>query len=691
MKKIILTILLSLFLLVSLGFVSASEIDDGSTTVLNEIESDSITEIDLDSISQVEASDADSISQVEHTKTDAVSTGQVEIVKTESAPITKTLDGGSFDDIQSAIDEMKDGDTLDLKGTFKSNGKPINVTKSITIKSSSKATLDGNVFSSIFDLSGKSIALNGLNLINSYSDISPAVYCHYEGSGNAKHSFLNCNFENNYGEYGGSCILTGENVQPDITGCTFKGNNANEGSTIHSNSRNMVIKKCTFIGNYASTGGAIHSSAPGLSIVNSIFKDNRADTGGCIYSESTFSIKDSTFSNNKASSGLAIYSEASFSIANSKFINHKASGEGIIKSRAPLTVSKSHFENNSREIIDSSAKVTVTDSKFVNNKGLIIISNGKITVKNSYFSNNKNTLISGPSYVVNSKFYKNAGDLIMGKTYVINSVFKSNKGGHCIWAEGKSTVKKCSFTSNTAYSGAAIYGKGLVVSYCNFTKNKATGKNSCGGAIDGRGVLKINNCRFVRNSAKHIAGAISCSKKAIITKCTFLNNRASSIGAVSSVNLVAKNCVFKNNRGGAIEALKKLTASKCTFIKNKYNYQGGAIYVSYGTVKNCVFTKNSAKKAGGAIYVLKKCNVYNSKFTRNSVKYYGSAIALFLKCTVKAKKCKFTKNSKGKGKNPFAWPFRTYGKGTVVCIGKEAKFTAVKCKGLSMAVKKHSL
>lgn len=675
------SLILFLILIVSIGMVSACEIDDGSTAVFNDVEADSIAEADLVSIDQEET--ALSIDQGDETP----------LSDDETTPITKTLNGGSFSDIQSSIDELNDGDTLELNGTFKSNGEVINVTKSITIKSAAKATLDGNKSSAIFSLSGQNITLIGLNIINSNDDTTSAVEGFYEGSGNAKYSFLNCNFEKNVGEYGGSCIFTGATVLLDVTGCTFKNNKAGDGAAIYSCSKNAVIRNCSFIGNNAGTGGAIYSCASGLSIVNSIFKSNTGTDGGCIYSEYSLSIKDSSFSNNNADYGGAIFSTASLSIVNSKFIKNKASDGGAIKTSAPLTVSKSHFENNTASIlggaIHSSVKMTITDSKFLSNKGSsVIVSKGKITVKNSYFAKNRSTIINGPSYVANSKFYNNLATSIQGKTYVINSVFKFNKGGSTIDSSGRSTIKKCSFFANTASFGAAIKGN-CIVSYSNFTKNNATSKKSRGGAIEAYGVVKINNCRFVSNVAKYMGGAIGGHKKETITKCTFLNNRAISGGAIVSDNLVVKDCTFKNNNGGAINA-EKLTASKCTFTKNKDSEQAGAIQVYSGTIRNCAFTKNYAKKTGGAIYVEKKCYVYNSKFTRNSVQRYGSAIVLYFKSVVKVNNCRFTKNSIGKGKNPFGWPFKTYGKGAVACVGSGPKFTAVKCKGLSMVVKKYS-
>ncbi len=681
MKNYIKIAILLLILILSIGMVSASEIDDGSAEILDDMEADSMAEADAVSVSQEE--------------TDTVAEADAAPLR-DGTPITKTLDGGSFSDIQSSIDELKDGDTLELKGTFQSNGQGINVTKSITIKSSVKATLDGKKSSEIFHLYGKNIVLNGLNLINSKSELSSAVDGLYEGSGNAKHSILNCNFENNVGVYGGSCIFMAESVQFDVSSCTFKNNKADDGAAIHSYSKNAVVKKCTFIGNNAKFGGAIYSSAPGLSVANSIFKNNKADEGGCIFSEKGVSIKDSTFNNNSADSGGVILAKSTSSFINSKFINNYANYGGVININAPLSISKSYFEKNGAKywggIVESSSKVDIADSKFVNNKkGASLISTVvKITVKNSYFTQNHATILNGDSYVANSKFYKNYKTSINGgKVNVINSVFKSNKGGSAINCEGKSTVKKCSFIGNTAREGAAINGQ-CTVSYSNFTKNKATSRDLSGGAISGYGIMKIYKCRFVKNTARYLGGAIYGGTKATITKCTFLNNRAHGAAAIYAYKLVVKNCVFKNNKYGAIKTTY-ISISKSTFIKNKDNLKSGAIEIFKGTVKNCLFKGNYARLTGGALCVEKRCTVLNSKFIGNSVKSYGSVMGIYFKSVVKFKNCIFSKNHNGKGRNLFGWPFKTYGKGMIACIGSGSKLTAVRCKGLSMAVKKYPL
>ena len=63
----------------------------------------------------------------------------VENLTIEDAPLLSksyTVNGGSFD----CIDNAKSGDTINLEGSFKSEGKAISINKKLTIKSSNKAT-----------------------------------------------------------------------------------------------------------------------------------------------------------------------------------------------------------------------------------------------------------------------------------------------------------------------------------------------------------------------------------------------------------------------------------------------------------------------------------------------------------------------------------------------------------------------
>ena len=77
---------------------------------------------------------------------ESISTNNIDPVENltiEDAPLLSksyTVNGGSFDDIQDCIDNAKSGDTINLEGSFKSEGKAISINKKLTIKSSNKAT-----------------------------------------------------------------------------------------------------------------------------------------------------------------------------------------------------------------------------------------------------------------------------------------------------------------------------------------------------------------------------------------------------------------------------------------------------------------------------------------------------------------------------------------------------------------------
>ena len=83
----------------------------------------------------------------------------------------------TFTNIQTAINNANENDTIELEGNYKSHGKEIQINKSITITSKDGAVLDGNGKSTIFNITNVNVCLMNLNIKNSYSNtITPAIY-----------------------------------------------------------------------------------------------------------------------------------------------------------------------------------------------------------------------------------------------------------------------------------------------------------------------------------------------------------------------------------------------------------------------------------------------------------------------------------------------------------------------------------
>lgn len=147
---------------------------------------------------------------------------------------------------------------------------------------------------------------------------------------------------------------------------------------------------------------------------------------------------------------------------------------------------------------------------------------------------------------------------IMGKNCTIN---KLN------WECSKNiTFKNITFNGNFAECGGAINSKNNVnVENCSFVENSAKGAvvSQCkGGAIysDG-GIVNISNSEFIRNAAEDYGGAIYSKGNIIINGSLFKDNTAN------------------DNDGGAIYSEGGIVNITCSEFEGNSAYEdGGAIY-----------------------------------------------------------------------------------------------------------------
>jgi hypothetical protein len=250
------------------------------------------------------------------------------------------------------------------------------------------------------------------------------------------------------------------------------------------------------------------------------------------------------------------------------------------------------------------------------------------------------TILKGNGNVV---IYNNANNLtnaalIDGVTIRNGNNSSNGYGGGMYNYSSSPGISNCTFSSNTASSGGAIYnknGSSPGINNCIFNNNNA----SSGGAIynDSSSSPGINNCMFNSNTASS-GGAIYNNDSAsspVINYCTFNSNTSSggSGGAVynSGKNTTISNCTFNNNMANISYA----------------SVYGGAIYASGSNtvVSNCTFTNNNASSSiaytttsatssyGGAIYVLgnnitiSDCSFNNNTSSASSASYSSSSNA----------------------------------------------------------------
>jgi MYXO-CTERM domain-containing protein len=191
----------------------------------------------------------------------------------------------------------------------------------------------------------------------------------------------------------------------------------------------------------------------------------------------------------------------------------------------------------------------------------------------------------------------NTGAALSLDTLALYQGYALGSGG-AIYSTSTVTCTDCTFSSNTAGSGGAIFcgGSGLTCTGCTFSSNY--GGN--GGAITSAGTVTCSACTFEYNfvgtpSSTGNGGAIAAVGDVTCTDCTFSANSIDSGGG----------------NGGAIHQFGvgySVNCTNCTFDGNNtpYGGSGGAIYCVCNGIActGCTFFANYALGAGGAICAL---------------------------------------------------------------------------------------
>ena len=108
------------------------------------------------------------VSAEDANSTDTVMADDLQIT-TEALSTTHAVSGNTFADIQNAIDNAKEGDTIELSGDYVGNGSEIRIDKALDIQGKGKTTLDADKKSSIF-----SVFSRNTNIYQIYSSSTAA-------------------------------------------------------------------------------------------------------------------------------------------------------------------------------------------------------------------------------------------------------------------------------------------------------------------------------------------------------------------------------------------------------------------------------------------------------------------------------------------------------------------------------------
>lgn len=454
MKKIKLLLIISLILLMFLGINTISASD--SNTTLERASYDDL-EINHENFNEINGKDP--------------------------------INGGTFEDIQTAIENANDGDTIQLNGTFKSTGKEIAIYKNITIKGSQKTILDAKGFEFFFKFyhSAKNITLNGLTFINASSEYHGAITNAYGAYGN--YSLVNCTFENNNGQLIVQYLL--DNWQESnytLYNCNFTNNGPLKLAKISGTN----IYNCNFVKN------SIRLSNIG-EIENCNFTENVGNDSYLIFNVK--SIRNSNFIKNNGFLPSMIFNVGP--VENSKFIENSIIGYGIIQTVDSIT--DCNFENN----FVSYREGHYREGYYIRGYSGEGVVNGVNSVKNSNFTNNK----------------ASAGGAIYSAKIVRNCYFENNEASYGGAIASVADVAECTFINNRALAYGGAIAEGRNIRNCYFLNNKVTK----GYKMYGGGAIHIHD------------------KEASITDCEFIGNFANTFGSAIFIFPLSESTVSLSN------------------------------------------------------------------------------------------------------------------------------------------------
>jgi len=420
--------------------------------------------------------------------------------------ITVDADGpADFNNIQAAIDDANDGDTVEIQpGTYSGpgNGDIDFKGKAITVRSTDPndpnivaATIisGGRFFRVIrfFTEEDPNTVLDGLT-IGTMGQLGPsAIECY-----GASPTIRNCTFNFRSGAIyctdaapiiedcsfiSCSRAIRCAEAAPTIKICTF----ISCSTAIYCDGAGPTIESCTFTSCSGSYGAAIYCTNAGPTIKDCIISSSSAeDYGGAIYCEQASSptIDNCVFTNNSAQIGGAIYFlESTSTISHCTFRSNSAtvsSGGAVRINESAVTIIDSIFEGNSAQSAGGGINCSEEGAELILN----------------------NCVFRGCSSPIGGALCGVARPMT-----ITNCIFAGNwtaeterrpfsEGGAL--AIGAGDMANCLFIGNSALNGGAVVGSGcgdLTISNCTFAGNRAFQANTLY-ACTPTGLDKLYDC-----------------------------------------------------------------------------------------------------------------------------------------------------------------------------------------------------
>ena len=256
---------------------------------------------------------------------------------------------------------------------------------------------------------------------------------------------------------------------------------------------------------------------------------------------------------------------------------------------------------------------------------------------------------------------------------------QSHEGGAMYCSQSSVRISDCTFSKNSAYSGAAVHieeNSTLVAFNCSFSSHIACGNeeaddvdggvfanlssvilsdctisnnsfckenhtNNNGGALSAfNSSVSISWCTFNGNIALN-GGAVHCHRGAqlMISKTNFTFNKALNFGGVINqldCSVHINGSTFSHNTGqfGGVlyhvsaQSVDELTIEHSVFHNNLAG-RGGVMFFSNGItiINGCLFSFNKASEHGGSLFLtFSNATIIGSRFENNKAKSIGGAL-----------------------------------------------------------------
>ena len=499
-------------------------------------------------------------------------------------------DNGTFDELQSKIDDAQGEVTLENDYVGESDSSEVTISKQLTIDGNG-CTIS-NPTGRVFRITADNVILKNINFNQVYNKAITLLAndC----------SIINCNFSE----------------------CSD--------SAIYINGKNINISDSSFEECYALSGAAIFAGDNNI-INNCNFTYCSADFGSSVLVGNNTVISDCSFMYSSGENGGAISIGENGTIINCVFENAAAGSNG----------GAVYFAGDNGRLENSSFKNCFIFGEGYVENGVYLSSNGGAI----YWKGNK-------GIVKNVSFSDCSAYFIMDENSTVNTNGTNANGGAIYWEGTDGTIEDTTFNNCTAVNGAAVYSLNtLTASGNSFVKCEkylggeengiyyAEGTNTSGSNStapksfsqleedinDASGTLDLTS-DYVFNEETDSADGITIYYSMVIDGHGHTIDAASKAGifSISRDGVILKNINFINSNGTVIKSgSHSCEIINCNFTDCSYldsAVKGGIVDISSGNIENCVFTN---------------CySIANGQITGGIVRSYGGEISgcSFINC-----------------------------------------------------------